>query len=49
MIEADKDGAAVYDTVPQLVHEIAEIARALNGSTATEGESVAAEARMLLS
>jgi len=49
VIEADQDGAAVCDTVPQLAHEIAEIARALNGSKATEGESVAAEARMLLS
>jgi CO dehydrogenase maturation factor len=37
VIQADQDGAAVYDTVPQLAHEIAEIASALNAGTATEG------------
>jgi CO dehydrogenase maturation factor len=37
VIQADQDGAAVYDTVPQLAHEIAEIASALNGSATTEG------------
>ncbi len=34
VIQADQDGAAVYDTTPELVREIAEIAGALNGKTA---------------
>jgi len=45
-IQADQDGAAVYNTVPQLAHEIAEIASALNAGTATEGHPARAAASM---
>ena len=47
-IQADQDGGAVYDTVPQLAHEIAEIASALNGDTTAEGDPVAIGAPMLV-
>ena len=38
LIQADQEGAAVYDTVPQLAHEIEKIASALNCGTSTEGQ-----------
>ena len=46
LIQADQEGAAVYDTVPQLAQEIAEIAIALKGGTTTEGHADAGGAPM---